>query len=92
MNAIYLQGEVFLCKQIEISEQLIKEVPEFKKGFSVSSLENLAFIAAGHSALQDFRFDRKTFAEWCKERDFEWFLDEQQAIYHIRLNPNSETK
>ena len=66
MNTEYLLREVKQAKEIQITQRMMEEIPEFKTGREVSSMESLALTLSGHQPIKDYRFDISKLENWCK--------------------------
>jgi len=84
MNTEYLLREVKQAKEIQITQRMIEEIPEFKTGREVASMESLALTLSGHQSIKDYRFDINKLETWCKENSLRFYLDEREQILHLK--------
>ena len=84
MNAEYLLREVKQAKEIQVTKRTVEEIPEFKTGREVVSMESLALTLSGHQPIKDYRFDVNKLETWCKENSLRFYLDDQKQILHLK--------
>jgi len=84
MSTEYLLREVKQAKEIQIAQRMIEEIPEFKTGREVASMESLALTLSGHQPIKDYRFDINKLETWCKENSLRFYLDEREQILHLK--------
>lgn len=84
MNAEYLLREVKKANEIQITQRIAEEIPEFKTGREIASMESLALTLSGHQPIKDYRFDISKLEKWCKENSLRFYLDERERILHLK--------
>ena len=84
MNTEYLLREVKQAKEIQVTQRTVEEIPEFKTGREVVSMESLALTLSGHQPIKDYRFDVNKLETWCKENSLRFYLDDQKQILHLK--------
>ena len=84
MNTEYLLREVKQANEIQISQRMMEEIPEFKMGREVASMESLALTLNGHQPIKNYRFDISKLETWCKENSLRFYLDEREQILHLK--------
>jgi len=84
MNTEYLLREVKQANEIQITQRMMEEIPEFKTGREVASMESLALTLDGHQPIKDYRFDVNKLETWCKENSLRFYLDEREQILQLK--------
>jgi len=84
MNAEYLLREVKQANEIQITQRIMEDIPEFKTGKDVASMESLALILSGHQPIKNYRFDISKLETWCKENSLRFYLDKKEQILHLK--------
>jgi len=84
MNTEYLLREVKQATEIQITQRMLFDIPEFKTGKEVASIESLALTLSGHQPIKNYRFDISKLETWCKENSLRFYLDEREQILHLK--------
>lgn len=84
MNTEYLLREVKQVNEIQITQRIVEDIPEFKTGKDVASTESLAITLSGHQPIKNYLFDISKLKTWCKENSLRFYLDEREQILHLK--------
>ena len=84
MDAEYLLREVKQANEIQITQRMVEEIPEFKTGIEIASMESLALSLSGHQPIKNYRFDINKLETWCKENSLRFYLDEREQLLHLK--------
>lgn len=84
MNAEYLLRELKQANEIKISQYLLSQIPEFKTGKDVLSMESVALTISGHQPIKNYSFDINKLQNWCEENYLCFCLNEQEQIFHLK--------
>ena len=84
MKAEYLLKKLTESDIIKVPLNYIHEMPEFKKGYDVASLESLAFTLDGHAPIREYRFDVAVLSSWCEKNNLIYALDEKENVLHLK--------
>lgn len=84
MNLDYILKEIRNYSESIFDYRVIEDVPEFKEGSEVVSMESLMLQVGGHSPIKEYRFSEKKLAEWCRENNIDHYYDRKERLYHFK--------
>tara|TARA_R110000851_G_scaffold325598_1_gene493674 strand:- start:372 stop:653 length:282 start_codon:yes stop_codon:yes gene_type:complete len=83
MNKEHLLIKLKQVNKIQITQRMLFDIPEFKTGREVTSMESLSLALGRHHTPKNYIFDIIKFETWCKENSLRFYLDELQQVVHL---------
>ena len=84
MTPEWLFLEVTKNKELEITHELLFEIPEFCITRDITSMKNLALISNGNKPLTEQCFSIEKFETWCKEMGLLCGVSRVEPIIYIK--------